>query len=72
LLGVRGSEFVVIVGIRGEGPAQVRFTQDHDMVQALSPDRADQHFDTTILVTAAQLVDPDPRGSKTSRYGKAI
>jgi hypothetical protein len=50
----------------------VRFTQDHDMVQALSPDRADQHFDTTILVTAAQLVDPDPRGSKTSRYGKAI
>ena len=33
------SEFVVIISIGGEDPAQVRVAQDHDMVQALSPDR---------------------------------
>ena len=43
------SEFVVIVGIRGQDPAQVRFAQDHDMIQAVSSDRADEPFDMSIL-----------------------
>jgi hypothetical protein len=32
-----GSQFVVIACIRVQDPAQVRFAQDHDMIQALSP-----------------------------------
>jgi hypothetical protein len=44
-----GSEFVVIGGIRGQDAPQVRFAQNHDMVQALSPDRANQPFDVSIL-----------------------
>jgi phosphoribosylamine-glycine ligase len=35
------SEFVVIVGIRGQDPAQMRFAQDHDMIQAVASNRAD-------------------------------
>ena len=35
------SEIVVVVGIRGQDSAQVRFAQDHDMIQAVSSDRAD-------------------------------
>ena len=31
-------EFVVIVGIDGQNPAQVGFAQDHDMIQALAAD----------------------------------
>jgi hypothetical protein len=34
------SEFVVI-GIPGQDPAQVRFAQDQDMIQAVSSNRAD-------------------------------
>jgi hypothetical protein len=44
-----GSQFVVIACIRGQDPAQVRFTPHHDMVQALSPDRTDEPFDVPIL-----------------------
>jgi hypothetical protein len=35
------SEFVVIVGVRGQDPTQVRFAQDHDMIQAVASNRAD-------------------------------
>jgi hypothetical protein len=34
-------EFVLIVGIRGQDPPQVRFAQDHDLIQAVSSNRAD-------------------------------
>ena len=44
-----GSQFVVIVGIRRQDSAQVCFAEDDDMIQALSPDRADQPFDVSIL-----------------------
>jgi hypothetical protein len=40
-----GPEFIVVVGIRGQYAAQVRFAQNHDMVQALSSDRADEPFE---------------------------
>ena len=42
-------EFIIIAGIRGQHPAQVRFAQDHDMIQALSPDRADEPFDVSVI-----------------------
>ena len=43
------SEFVVIVGIGGQVSAQVRFPEDYDVVQAISPDRAYEAFDVPIL-----------------------
>ena len=36
-----GPEFVIVVGIRGQDPAQVRVALDHDVVQTLSPRRKD-------------------------------
>ena len=68
------SEFVVIIGIGGEDPAQVRVAQDHDMVQALSPDRADESFDVSILPGRSRRgwSVPNAHGSETSRYGMAV
>src|SRR5260370_14515400 len=43
------SDLVVVAGIRLEGSAQVRFTHDHNMVEALPPDRSDKPFDIAIL-----------------------
>src|SRR5216683_863305 len=69
-----GPEFVVVVGIRGQDAPQVRFAQDHDMVQALSPDRTDQPFDMTILPRRPRRSwsVPNPHGRKTSHYSMAI
>ena len=68
------SEFVVIIGIGGEDPAQVRVAQDHDMVQALSPDRADKSFDVSILPGRSRRgwSVPNAHGSETSRCGMAV
>jgi hypothetical protein len=69
-----GPEFVVVVGIRGQDPAQVRCAQDHDVVQALSPDRTDQPFDMTILPRRPRRSwsIPNSHGRKTSHYSMAI
>ena len=68
------SEFVVVVGILGQDPAQMHFTQDHDMIQALSPDRADQPLRMAILPgrPRRRWSVPNAHGSKTPRYGMAI
>src|SRR5258708_28654963 len=68
------AECVVIMGIGGEDPAQVRVAQDHDMVQALSPDRADKSFDVSILPGRSRRgwSVPNAHGSETSRYGMAV
>ena len=52
----------------------MRFAQDHDMVQALSADRADQPFDVSVLPgrSRCRWSVPDAHGSETSRYGMAI
>src|SRR5512139_2688994 len=42
-------EAVVVVGVCAQDPAQVRLAQDHDMIQAVSPDRADEPFDMSVL-----------------------
>ena len=69
-----GPEFVVVVGIRGQDPAQVRVAPDHDVVQALSPDRADESFDVSILPGRSRRgwSVPNAHGSETSRYGMAV
>jgi hypothetical protein len=52
----------------------MRFAQDHDMVQALSPDRADESFDVSILPGRSRRSwsVPNAHGRKTSHYGMAI
>src|SRR5258708_36530692 len=48
------SDLVVIAGIRLEGAAQGSFTHDHNMVEALAPDRSDEPFDMAILPRRAR------------------
>jgi hypothetical protein len=43
------SEIVVVGGVGPEDPAKMRFAQDHDMIQAFSPDRADEPFDVSVI-----------------------
>ena len=52
----------------------MRVTQDHDMVQALSPDRANESFDVSILPGRSRRgwSVPNAHGSETSRYGMAV
>jgi len=52
----------------------VRFAQDHDMVQALSPDRADQPLGVSILPGRAgrRWSVQDAHGSETSCHGMAV
>jgi hypothetical protein len=44
-----GSDAIVIVSIGFQNPAQMRLTQDHDMIQALAADRSDKPFGKAIL-----------------------
>ena len=44
-----GSQLIVVACIAGEDAAQVYFAEDHDVVQALSPDRANEAFDVPVL-----------------------
>ena len=53
------SDLVVVAGIRLEGLAQVRFTHDHNMVEALPPDRSDKPFDMAILPRRAGCATAD-------------
>jgi hypothetical protein len=39
----------VISGISGQDAAKVRLADDHDMIEAVPPDRADQSFDVAVL-----------------------
>jgi hypothetical protein len=65
---------IVVVGVGAEDPAKMRLAQDHDMIQAFSPDRADEPFDVSVLPGRARRSwsVSDAHGSKTSRYHKAI
>ena len=40
---------VVVGGIGLEDPARMDFVQDHDVIQALPADRADQPFGMSVL-----------------------
>src|SRR5476651_846970 len=43
------SDVVVVTSIRSQDPAQMRLTQNNDVVHTLTPDRSDQPFDKPIL-----------------------
>jgi len=43
------TDAIVIVGIGSEDLAQMGFAWDQDMVQAFSPDRADEAFGVSVL-----------------------
>ena len=68
------SEFVVVGGIGVEDPAQMVLAQDHDVIQALPTDRADQPLRMSVLPGRAgrHWVIPDPHRRKTSPDGLAV
>jgi hypothetical protein len=43
------SDSIVVTGVRFQEATQMRLAQDDHMIDALSPDRADQPFDNAIL-----------------------
>jgi len=43
------SEFVVIASVGHKNLAKIDLAQDHNMIQAFSPDRADEPFNVSIL-----------------------
>ena len=65
---------LVVVGIGLQDFAKVRFAQDHDMVQALSSDRADQPLDVAILPgrPRCRWSVPNTHGREASRYDVTI
>jgi hypothetical protein len=44
-----GTGAIVVVSVGPEDPAKMRFAQDHDMIQAFSPNRANEPFDMPVL-----------------------
>ena len=69
-----GSQRIVVVCIASQDAAQVHFAEDHDVVQALSPDRADEAFDVPILPRRPwrRWSVPDAHRRKASRHGMAV
>src|SRR4029077_10264704 len=66
---------MVVVGSIGlEDLAQMVLAEDHDVIQALPTDRADQPLRVSVLPgrTRRRWSVPDPHGSKASRYGLAV
>jgi hypothetical protein len=60
--------------LTSEDSAQVCCAQDHDVVQALPPDRADEPFGAAILPRRPRRSwsIPNSHGRKTPRYAIAI
>ena len=44
-----GAGTIVIVSVGPEDPSKMRLAQDHDMVQAFSPDGSDEAFYVSVL-----------------------
>ena len=61
------------MGIGGEDTPQVRFPQDHNVVQALSPDGADEPFNVCVLPWRFRCCwsIANTNGCKTSGYSMA-
>ena len=67
------SEFVVIIAIGGEDPAQVRVAQDHDMARhSCRIERMSRSSAHSAKAIAARVGVPNAHGSETSRYGMAV
>ena len=65
---------IVVVGIGPKDLTKMRLTQDHDVVEALSSDRAYEPFDVSVLPGRAgrSWSIPNPHRSKTASYDIAI
>src|SRR4029453_4089635 len=63
-----GPDMVVVGSVGHEDPAQVALAQDHDVIQALPADRADQPFRMAILPGGVRRnrVIPDAHRHKTA------
>ena len=62
------SDVIVISSIGSQDPAQMRLTQDDDMVHALAPDRPDQPFGKAILPGRGRRggLVPDAHGAQSA------
>src|SRR5712692_549122 len=68
------SDVVVVTSIGSQDPAQMRLTENDDMIQPLAADRPDQPFGKTILPRrgwCGRLV-PDAHGAQSARDDAAI
>jgi hypothetical protein len=54
--GSMSSDAVVIMSVRFQNPAEMRLTQNDDVIQTLTPDRSDQPFGKAILPRWVRLV----------------
>src|SRR5450631_4032816 len=62
------SDVIVVTSIRSQDPAQMRLTQNNDLVHTLAPDRSDQPFGKAILPRRGwrgRLV-PDAHGAQST------
>src|ERR1700676_1186657 len=63
------SDVVIVTSIGSQDPAQMRLTENDDMIQALAADRPDQPFGKAILPRrgwCGRLV-PDAHGAQSAR-----
>jgi hypothetical protein len=44
-----GADAIAVVGVGSEDLAKMRFGEDHDIIQALSPERAEESVDVSVL-----------------------
>jgi hypothetical protein len=68
------SDIIVIASVGSQDPAQMRFTQDNEMVHTLAPDRSDQPFCKAILPRRGRRggLVPDAHGAQSAFNDGAI
>jgi hypothetical protein len=68
------SDVVVIASIGSQDPAQMRLTQDDEMVHTLAPDRSDKPFGKAILPRRGRRgrLVPDAHGAHSACDNAAI
>jgi hypothetical protein len=64
---------IAAVGVGPVGLVEMRFARDDDVVEAFSPDRADESFDVSVLPGRSRQCRsvPNSHGSKTLPYNMA-
>jgi hypothetical protein len=69
-----GSDFIIVVGVGFQDPAQMHLAQDNDVVHTLMPDRSDQSFGKAILPRRGRCgrLVPDSHGAQSARDDAAI
>ena len=65
-------QLVVVGGILRQNPAQVRFSQNNHMVDALASDRSDHPFGEAVLPASSGQLACDAHGSQSVHDGNAV